>query len=114
MFSPLHSATSEKQYKKVPLQSIQSLRKYDVLRAPIINYFLKSAAAIILRFRLCSVSYTALQTKNNVRIVSAINPVTMENTDDSRFYNRTVGKPCGIALPQIDTLGCQQKEMKRK
>ena len=32
-----------------------------------------------------SARYTVLQTKNSVRIVSAIGPVTTENTDDSRL-----------------------------
>ena len=33
----------------------------------------------------CSARYTALQMKNSVRIVSAINSVTTENTDDSHL-----------------------------
>ena len=37
----------------------------------------------MIRFQLCSVRYTALQMKNSGRIVSTINPVTTENTDDS-------------------------------
>ena len=92
--------------------TIQSPRKCDVLRTSTINYCLESAATFTLRFQLCSARYTALQMKNSVRIVSAINPVTMENTDDSRLQ-RTVGKPC-IELLQIGTLGCQQKEMGHK
>ena len=47
----------------------------------------------------------ALQTKNNRRSSSAINPVTTENT----FTNVET-----IKLPCIDTLGCQQKEMGHK
>ena len=50
---------------------------------PTIYYCLESALAITLHFQLCSAPYTALQTKNSVRIISAINPVTTENTDDS-------------------------------
>ena len=46
---------------------------------PTIYYCLVSAAAITLRFQ----RYTALQMKNSVRIISAINPVTTENMDDS-------------------------------
>ena len=52
---------------------------------PTINYCLVSAAVITLRFQLCSAHYTALQMKNSVGIISAINPVTTENTDDSRL-----------------------------
>ena len=70
----------------------------------------ESAVAIMLHFQICLAHYTALQMKNSVRIISVINPVTMENTsrstDDSHFYKRTV--PC-IALPRISTLGCQQR-----
>ena len=44
-------------------------------------------------------------------IASAINPVTMENIDDSCLAN--IGKPC-IALPSIDILGCQQKDIGHK
>ena len=40
--------------------------------------------AIILRFQLvCSAYYTALQTKNNRRSASTINPVTTKNTNNS-------------------------------
>ena len=46
---------------------------------PTINYCLKSAAAITLCFQLCSAHYKASKMKNSVRIVPAINPVTMEN-----------------------------------
>ena len=53
-----------------------------------------------------------LQTKNSIRIVSAINQFTTE-IRTIPVYKRTVGKPC-IALLQIDTLGCQQKEMGHK
>ena len=43
---------------------------------------LESEMAITLHFQLCSAGYTALQMKNSRRTTSAINPVTMENTDD--------------------------------
>ena len=58
------------------------MKKYDDSCALSINYYLESAAAIMLRFELCSAHYTALQMKKSVRIV-AISPVTTENTDDS-------------------------------
>ena len=48
------------------------------------HYCLESAAAITLRFQLLSARYMALQTKNSIRIVSTINPVTMENTAVSK------------------------------
>ena len=45
----------------------------------------QKCSTIALRFQLCSACYTELQKKNSVRIVSAINPVTTENTDDYRL-----------------------------
>ena len=36
----------------------------------------KSAVAITLCFQLCSECYTVLQTKNSVRIISVVSPVT--------------------------------------
>ena len=52
------------------------------IRAPsTINCCLESAAAITFRFQLLSARYIALQMKKSVRIASAINPVTTENTD---------------------------------
>ena len=79
---------------------------------PTINYCLESAAAITLRFQLCSARYTALQAKNSVRmsLQSVCSPRKIRTIP---VYKRTVGKPC-IALLRIDTLGCQQKEMGHK
>ena len=77
-----------------------------------INYCLESAAAITLHFQLCSAPYTALQTKNSVRIISAINPVTTENTDDSRLQTY-----CREAMHHATAnrhLGLSQKEMGHK
>ena len=65
----------------VPLQQSSHHENMTIRMSPTINYCLESAAAIMLRFQLFLVCYTALQTKNSVRIASAINPVTMENTD---------------------------------
>ena len=77
-----------------------------------ISYCLKSAVAIILHFQLCSAHYTALQTKNSAKIVSATNPITTEIWTVP-IYKRTVEKP-RIVLQQINTLGCQKKEMGHK
>ena len=53
--------------------------------APHLSVTEKSVVAFTLHFKLlCSAHYTALQMKNTMRSISAINPVTMENTDD--FY----------------------------
>ena len=77
-----YTALQMKNNRRSASATIQSPRKYDDSHAPTINYHLESAVAITLCFQLCSTCYTALQTKNSVRIVSAISPVTMENTDD--------------------------------
>ena len=69
----------------MPLQQSSHHKNTIIRTPPTINYCLESAAAITLRFQLFSARYTALQMKNSVRIVSEINPVTMENMDDSRL-----------------------------
>ena len=70
---------------EVPLQQSSHLKNTTICTPQTINYCLESAAAITLCFQLCSTHYTVLQMKNSVRIVSAISPVTMENTDDSHL-----------------------------
>ena len=50
--------------------------------APAISYLLENEVAFTLHFQLCSTLYIVLQTKNDRRSASAINPVTMENMDD--------------------------------
>ena len=50
--------------------------------------------------------YTVLQMKNSRGGASTINPGTIQNTDNSHLQSH--------ALPQIDTLGCQQKEIGHK
>ena len=45
---------------------------------PQLYQLLESVVAILLCFQLCSIRYTALQTKSNARSASAINPVTTE------------------------------------
>ena len=45
----------------------------------------QSEVASPLHFQLCSARYTGLQMKSSRRSVSAINPFTTENTDDSRL-----------------------------
>ena len=80
-----HTALQMKNSRRLQEVSQQqsSHHKNMTIRVPsTINYCLKSAAA---RFQLCSACYKASQTRNGVRIVSAINPVTMENTDESHL-----------------------------
>ena len=71
--------------KEVLLQQSSHHENTTIRMLPTINYCLVSVAAITLRFQLCSAHYTALQTKNSVRIIPAISPVTTESTDDSRL-----------------------------
>ena len=80
--SARYTVLQTKNSRKVPLQESSHLKNTTICTLPTINYCLKSAVAITLRFRLCSARYAALQTKNSVRIVSAISPFTTENTDD--------------------------------
>ena len=70
---PTHTASNEKM----------------ALCTPATNYCLKSEVSIMLRCRLFSTSYTALQIKNCSRSISAIKVATMKTTDNF-CYN---GKP---------------------
>ena len=78
---------------------------------------LESAVAIMLRFQLCSAHYIALQTKNNVKIASAISPVTTENTDDFHLKHTVWGSlashyhkstPWAVSKKKWDTKGGQR------
>ena len=73
---------NSRRLQKVPLQQSSHHENTTIHVPPTINHCLKSAAAC---FKLCSACYKASQTKNSVRIVSAINPVTTENTEDSHL-----------------------------
>ena len=79
------TALQTKNSRRSASATIQYLENMMILMPPTINYCLESAAAITLCFQLCSASYTALQAKNSVRIISAISPFTMKNTDNSRL-----------------------------
>ena len=82
---PVTQCYRQKTVEEVPLQQ-SSHHENTMIRVPTtINYCLESAAAIMLCFQLYPAHYTALQTKNSVRIISAINPVTTENMDNSRL-----------------------------
>ena len=51
--------------------------------------------------------------KNSVKLISAINPVTMENMDDSYLQTYSVGNPC-IMLPRIDPWAVSKKKWDTK
>ena len=82
---PVTQRYRRKTVEEVPLQQSSHHENTMIYMPQTIDYCLESAVAITLCFQLCSVRYTALQTKNSVRIVSAISSVTTENTDDSRL-----------------------------
>ena len=75
----------QKTVEEVPLQQSSHLGNMTIRMPLTINYCLESAVATTLRYQLCSACYTVSQMKNSVRIISAISPVTMENTDDSHL-----------------------------
>ena len=77
--------TKNSYLEEVSLQQSSHHENMTIRMPPTINYCLESAGAIALCFQLFSAHYTVLQMKNSVRIVSAINPVTTENTDDSHL-----------------------------
>ena len=62
-------------------------------------------------FQLCSAHYIALQKKNITRKTSAINPVIMENLDDSHYpitnvmlsYSNHKLTPFAVSKDEIDT-----------
>ena len=87
---PVTQRYRRKTVEEVPLQQFRTPRNTMIRVPSTINYCLESAAAIALRFQLCSTRYTALQAKNSVRIVYAISPVTTVNTDNSHLqtYSR--------------------------
>ena len=87
---PIRQRYRQKTVKEVPLQQSSHHKNMTIRVPPTINYCLVSAAAITLCFELCSARYTALQTKNSVRIISAMSPVTTE-IQTIPVYKRTVG-----------------------
>ena len=87
---PVTQRYRRKTVEEVPLQQSSHHKNTTIRAPPTINYCLESAAAITLCFQ--------LQIKNSVRIVSAINPVTTENTDDSCLQSYcSEAKQCATA-----------------
>ena len=70
----------------------QECHKSNFEHAPqTIDYLMEWEVAIMLCFQLCFARYTVLQTKNNMRSISAINPVITESMDykhNSRHSHR--------------------------
>ena len=80
---------------------------------PTINYCLVSAAAI-LRFAFNYVQPVTQRYKQRTVLESSLQSVqSPRKIRTIPIYKCTVGKPC-IALLQIDTFGCKQKEMGHK
>ena len=79
---PVTQHYRRKTVEEVPLQQSSHHENMMIHMPPTINYCLQNAATTTLHFQLFSAHYTASQMKNCVRIASAINPATMENTDN--------------------------------
>ena len=78
--------------QKAPLQFTHTKRNGAACPG-YINYHLKSEVSIMLRCRLCSTRYTAVQVKNCLKSTSIIKIAAMTNTDNFRYE----GKPsCAI------------------
>ena len=115
-FSYVQSVTQHyrrKTVQEVPLQQSSHLENTTIRMPPTINYCLESAAAITLRFQLCSAHYNSVINKGTVLESSLQSVHSPWKIRTIPVYKRTVGKPC-IALPRIDTFGCQQKGMGHK
>ena len=74
----------KKTVEEVPLQQA-SHHENTMICAPQYQLLPRNAATITLRFQLFSARYTALQMKNSVTVVFAIDLVTIEKMDDSRL-----------------------------
>ena len=74
--------------RKAPLQSTHTERN-DATCPSYTNYRLKTEVSIMLRCRLCSTRYTAVQIENRLKSTPAIKIATMKNMDDFRYE----GKP---------------------
>ena len=62
------------------------------------NYHLKSEVSITLCCRLCSTRYTVIRIKNCLKSTSAINIVTIKNTDDFHFEGKP-SRACAKSTP---------------
>ena len=85
---PVTQHYRRKRVEELPLQQSSHHKNMTIRTPPTINYCLESTAAITLHFQLRSARYSALQTKNSIRIISAISPVTKENTLFTKTYCR--------------------------
>ena len=70
-----------------------ALKERNGATCPSYHYHLKSEVSIMLRCRLCSTHYTALQSKNCLKSTSAIKVATMKNTNSFHYE----GKPSPAA-----------------
>ena len=69
---------------------------------PTIKCITEREVAITLCFQLCFAYYTMLQTKNNTRSVSAVNPIATENTgnkhNSQHSHRETASRCCELTL----------------
>ena len=84
-------------------------KKEMALRAPTINYRLKSEVSIMLHCQLCSTHFTALRIKNCSKNTSAIKVATMINMDNFHYE----GKPsCATAKSTPFAVSYDEWDMK--
>ena len=103
---PIIQHYKQRTVQEAPLQSIQLLQKVLKLNKHPDYQLLGSEQLFQFVFQVCSTCYTVLQTNNITRRVSAIYPLAMEITDDSRNSHH--------ALPQINTFEAVEKEIGHK
>ena len=77
MFNLLHSITNQELFKKHLCNPRIPKERNGGVRLSYINYHLKSEVSIMLRWRLCSTRYTAVQIKSCSKNTSAIKVATM-------------------------------------
>ena len=71
--------------RNAPLQSMHAETKKWCHTPQLYQLSSESEVSIMLRCRLCSTHYTAVQIKNCSKCISAIKITTMKNTDDSCY-----------------------------
>ena len=102
-YSARYTVPQMKNSRRSASATIQSPRKYDNLHAP--NYQLLPQK--------CSSHYASVSAiytqcyKRRTMLESSLLSIQSPKKIPTTVYKCTVGKPC-IALPRIDTLGCQQ------
>ena len=114
---PLHSISNQKLFIKHLCNPCIPKERNHAARPNYINYRLKSEVSIMLRCRLYSTRYTAVQIKNCSKSTSAIKIATMKNTADFCFEGKlsratTKSTPFAVSKDEWDTKEDTGKSMK--